>query len=493
VANNEKEILTNAAGIPVPSNDVSKSVGKHGPLLLEDFTLLEKMAHFNRERIPERVVHAVGSGAYGTFTVTDDITEYTKAKLFSEVGKQTEVFARFSTVAKSKGGSDIYRDLRGFSVKFYTEEGNWDMVGNNTPIFFVRDPMKFMDFIRSQKENPHVNWRQDEMWWDFWSLSPESIHQVLWLLGDRGAPMGWRHMNGYGSHTFSLINEANERIWVKFHFKTDQGNKFFTDAEWMHMQGIEPRWATKDLYNAIDNGDYPSWTMHIQTMTDEQAQNFQWDPFDLTKIWPHADFPLRRVGKFELNRNPENYYAEVEQAAFSPGNVVPGISWSPDRMLQARIMSYGDAHRHRLSVNYETIPVNQPKATKANTPYRDGLMRVDDNNGSRINYSPTHQEYPQVDSSAKEPPQHFEGMADRIPLNDEDYYAQAKMYYDMLDAGEKERLVNNIAGSLGKCTNKIQEAQMKLFRNVSPELAERVVNAIANTEPPKPQPKPATV
>lgn len=489
----EKEILTNAAGIPVPSNDVSKSVGKRGPLLLEDYTLLEKMAHFNRERIPERVVHAIGAGAYGTFTVTDDITRYTKAKLFSEVGKQTEIFVRFSTVAKSKGGSDVYRDLRGFAVKFYTEDGNWDLTGNGTPIFFVRDPMKFMDFIRSQKEHPEQHWRQDEMWWDFWSLSPESIHQVLWLMGDRGAPMGWRHMNGYGSHTFSLINAANERIWVKFHYKTDQGIKNFTEAEWMHMQGIEPRWATKDLYNAIDRGNYPSWTLYIQTMTDEQAKNFRWNPFDLTKVWPHADYPLQKVGKLELNRNPENYFADVEQAAFSPGNVVPGISWSPDRMLQARIMSYADTHRYRLGVNYDTIPVNQPHATKANTPYRDGFMRVDGNNGSRINYSPTHHPYPQVDESGKEPPYHFEGMADRIELDEEDHYDQATMFYEMLGADEKDRLVNNIAGSLGKCMDKIQQRQIELFRHVSPELADRVTEAIASTEPPKPEPKPASV
>lgn len=491
---NQPERLTNAAGIPVPSNKVSKTAGERGPLLMEDFTLLEKMAHFNRERIPERVVHAIGSGAYGTFTVTDDITRYTKAKLFAEVGKQTELFARFSTVAKSKGGSDIYRDLRGFSLKFYTEDGNWDMVGNNTPVFFVRDPMKFMDFIRSQKEHPHHSWRQDEMWWDFWSLSPESIHQVLWLMGDRGAPMGWRHINGYGSHTFSMINAADERTWVKFHFKTDQGIKNFTEAEWMHMQGIEPRWATKDLYNAIDQGNYPSWTMHIQTMTDEQAANFRWNPFDLTKVWPHAEFPLQRVGKFELNRNPENYFAEVEQAAFSPGNVVPGISWSPDRMLQARIMSYPDSHRYRLGVNYETLPVNHPHATTPNTPYQDGLMRSDGNNGARINYHPTHKEYPQVDPAAKERPYHVEaGLADRIPLNDEDYFDQARMLYDIFTPDAKERLYETIAGSLGKCSQIVQDHQMALFRQVSDELADRTLAAIANSKPPQPNPQPGSI
>ena len=486
-------ILTNASGIPIANNEVSKSAGKYGPLLLEDYDLIEKMARFNRERIPERVVHALGAGAYGTFTVTDDITSLTKAKLFGQIGKETEVFARFSTVAKSKGGSDIYRDLRGFSVKHYTEDGNWDMVGNGTPIFFVRDPMKFMDFIRTQKEHPEKHWRQDEMWWDYWSQVPESLHQVLWLMGDRGAPMGWRHINGYGSHAFSFINEQNERIWVKFHYLTDQGIKNFTEEQWMHMQGIEPRWATKDLFNAIDEGKYPSWTMYIQTMTDEQAQAFQWNPFDLTKVWPHGDFPLQRVGKLELNRNPENYFAEVEQAAFSPGNVVPGISWSPDRMLQARIMSYADTHRYRLGVNYESIPVNSPHATKANTPYRDGQMRVDGNNGSRQNYQPTKYEYPQADERAATPPYAVSGMADRIELDEKDYADQAKMFYQMLSDDEKDRLVHNIGGSLGKCPSDIKERQLALFREVDETFANRVSTAMSEMTPPKPEPMPATV
>ena len=485
--------LTNAAGVPIESNRVSKTAGKNGPLLMEDYVLLEKMAHFNRERIPERVVHAVGAGAYGTFTVTDDITHLSKAKLFSEVGKQTEIFARFSTVAKSKGGSDIYRDLRGFSIKFYTEEGNWDMVGNDTPIFFVRDPMIFMDFIRSQKEHPEQNWRQDEMWWDFWSNVPESLHQVMWLMGDRGAPQGWRHMHGYGSHTFSFVNANNERTWVKFHFKTEQGIKNFTEEEWMHLQGIEPRWATKDLFKAIDDGNYPAWTMYIQTMTDEQAKNFQWNPFDLTKIWPHADFPLQKVGRFELNRNPENFFAEVEQAAFSPGNVVPGISWSPDRMLQARIMSYSDAHRYRLGVNYDHIPVNKPHATKANTNYRDGFMRTDDNNGSRVNYYPTEQDYPQADASTAPPPYRVEGMADRQKLDAPDYADQARMLYNILSDDEKDRLVHNIGGSLGKCAQSIQDRQIALFREVDENFANRVSTAVEDVKPPKPEPKPAKV
>lgn len=488
-----QEILTNAAGVPLPSNEVSKTAGKHGPLLMEDYALLEKMAHFNRERIPERVVHAIGAGAYGTFKVTEDITHLTKAKLFSEVDKETEMFVRFSTVAKSSGGSDIYRDLRGFSMKFYTEEGNWDLAGNNTPIFFMRDPMKFMDFIRSQKEHPEQHWRQDEMWWDFWSHVPESIHQVLWLMGDRGAPMGWRHVNGYGSHTFSFYDEDNNRTWVKFHFKTDQGIKFFKDEEWRHLQGIEPRWATKDLFQAIDNGDYPSWTMYIQTMTDEQAEAFQWDAFDVTKIWPHADYPLQKVGQFELNRNPDNYFADVEQAAFSPGNMVPGIGASPDRMLQSRIMSYSDAHRYRLGVNYDHIPVNQAKAAKVNSPYRDGQMRIDGNAGSRISYAQTEHPYPSVSDRAKEPAHKIEGMVGRTELNDNDDFDQAKMYFDMLDEGERDRLAHNIAGSLGKCNDNIQGREMELFRQVSDELVSRVKEKLAKETPPKPEPKPATV
>jgi len=380
----EKKRLTNLSGIPVASNDTSKTAGERGPLLFEDYQLFEKMAHFNRERIPERVVHAVGAGAFGTFTVTQDITRWTKAKLFSEVGKTTPLFTRFSTVAKSKGGPDIYRDLRGFAVKFYTEEGNWDMTGNNTPVFFVRDPYKFMDFIRSQKEHPKEHWRQDAMWWDFWAHSPESLHQVTILMSDRGVPKGFRKMNGYGSHTYSFINAKDERVWCKLHFKTEQGNDFFTEEESQRMAGVDPDYSTKDLYSAIARGDYPKWRLYVQIMTDEEAAEHEWNPFDLTKVWPHGDFPLHEVGVMELNENPENYFATVEQAAFSPGNMVPGISWSPDKMLQARILSYADTHRYRLGVNYELLPVNRPRVEVASYA-RDGFMRFDDNGGGSVN------------------------------------------------------------------------------------------------------------
>ena len=468
--------LTNASGVPIEHNEVSKSAGKHGPLLLEDYALLEKMAHFNRERVPERVVHAIGSGAYGTLTIDEDLSDLTCAKVF-EAGKVTEAFVRFSAVARSKGGGDIYRDLRGFAMKFYTEEGNWDLVGNNTPIFFVRDPMKFMDFIHSQKEHPQKFWRQDQMWWDFWSHVPESLHQVLWLMGDRGAPMGWRHMNGYGSHTFSFYNAQGERTWVKFHFKSDQGNRFFTEEQWQQLEGKEPSWAQKDLFMAIEDGDFPSWTMHIQTMTDEQASAFQWDPFDLTKVWPHDEFPLRRIGSLELNRNPDNYFAHVEQAAFSPGNVVPGISWSPDRMLQARIMSYADAHRYRLSVNHEHIPVNRPKSP-TNTPYHDGLMRTDGNHGSRINYHPTSEPYPKAAHDTAPPPMKVEGLATRTELDAPDHYDQPRMYLEILNDDEMKRLVSNIAGTLGACEPETQRRQLDLFERVDEAFAKKVEQAI---------------
>ena len=443
--------------------------------------LLEKMAHFNRERIPERVVHAIGSGAHGTFTVTKDITSLSCASIFAQVGKETEMFVRFSTVARSKGGGDIYRDLRGFAMKFYTDQGNWDLVGNGTPIFFVRDPMKFMDFIHSQKEHPQQFWRQDAMWWDFWSHVPESLHQVLWLMGDRGVPMGWRHMDGFGSHAFSLINKDHERVWVKFHFLTDQGNRHFTEDQWQQIEGKEPSWAQKDLFMAIDQGKFPSWTAYIQVMRDEEVKAFKWNPFDLTKVWPHKEFPLQEFGRFELNRNPENYFAQVEQAAFSPGNVPPGISWSPDRMLQARIMSYADTHRHRLGVNYTQVPVNQPQGTQAHTPYHDGAMRVDGNHGSRINYAPTKHPYPQV-RATQPPPYHLEGLAERQELDADDHYEQPRRLLEVMSKEEGERLVDVIAGSLGMCEKDTRERQLGLFRKVSESFATKVAAAIENKE-----------
>jgi len=354
--------MTTAFGAPVPNDDDTLTAGKRGPVLLQDVWLLEKMAHFDREVIPERRMHAKGSGAYGTFTVTNDITKYTKAKLFSEIGKQTEVFIRFSTVAGERGAADAERDIRGTAIKFYTEEGNWDLVGNNTPVFFFRDPKRFPDLNHVVKRDPKTNMKNPQANWDFWTSLPEALHQVTIVMSDRGIPASYRHMHMFGSHTFSMYNANNERVWVKFHFRTQQGIKNWTDEEAEKMIGKDRETHQRDLYEAIERGDYPKWTMYIQVMTEEQANNMPYNPFDLTKVWYKKDFPLIEVGVLELNRNPENYFAEVEQAAFSPANIVPGIGFSPDRMLQGRLFSYGDTQRYRLGVNYWQIPVNYPKA-----------------------------------------------------------------------------------------------------------------------------------
>src|SRR5438552_9758216 len=357
----KKKIMTTDAGRPVGDNQNSLTVGPRGPVVFEDFLLFEKMAHFNRERIPERVVHAKGSGAYGHFVCTSaEIAKYTTAKLFSAVGKKTPAFLRFSTVGGEKGSADTARDPRGFALKFYTEEGNWDMTGNNTPVFFIRDPLKFGDFIHTQKRDPQTNLKSPTMMWDFWSLSPESLHQVTILFSDRGTPKGYRHMDGFGSHTFSLWNDAGERYWVKFHWKTLQGIRNFTREEAVRAAGEDPDQATRDLFRAIERGDHPKWRLSVQVMPEREADTYRWNPFDLTKVWPHRDYPLLEVGVLELDRNPENYFAEVEQAAFAPANVVPGMGFSPDKMLQARLISYPDAHRYRLGVNYDSLPVNKP-------------------------------------------------------------------------------------------------------------------------------------
>jgi len=379
--------LTTAAGAPVGDNQNTLTAGPRGPVLLQDYWLIEKMAHFNRERIPERVVHAKGSGAHGTLTITGDITRYSKAKVFEKLGKQTECFMRFSTVAGELGAADAERDVRGFAIKFYTEEGNWDMVGNNTPVFFIRDPLKFSDFIHTQKRDPRNHLRNNTAAWDFWSLSPESLHQVTILMGDRGLPKNLRQMSGFGSHTYSFINAQNERFWVKFHFKTLQGHAFYTDAEAAEVVGRDRESSQRDLFENIANGNFPRWKFCVQIMPETAAETYRWNPFDLTKVWPHKDYPLIEVGILELNRNPENYFAEVEQAAFAPANVVPGIGHSPDKMLQARILSYTDAHRYRLGVNYESLPVNRPRCPVMHY-HRDGAMRADGNGGGAVNYEP---------------------------------------------------------------------------------------------------------
>lgn len=372
----EKIQLTTQSGIPVADNQNIQTAGERGPALLQNVWYMEKLGHFNRERIPERVVHAKGSGAYGTLTVTEDITRYTKAALFSEIGKKTDLFLRFSTVAGERGAADTERDVRGFAIKFYTEEGNWDLVGNNTPVFFIRDPLKFPDFIHTQKRDPKTNLRSNTAMWDFWSLSPESLHQVMILMSDRGIPQDYRHMHGFGSHTYSFINAKNERFWVKFHFKSLQGIANFTNEEAAAVVANDREHSQRDLFENIAKGNFPRWRFCIQVMTEEEARNRQVNPFDLTKVWSQKEYPLIDVGIFELNRNPENYFAEVEQAAFNPASVVPGISFSPDKMLQGRLFAYADAARYRLGVNSDTIPVNKPRCPVHNYN-RDGYMRVD--------------------------------------------------------------------------------------------------------------------
>jgi catalase len=463
----ESKKLTTAAGIPVPDNQTSLTAGERGPTLLQDHYLLEKLAHFNRERIPERVVHAKAAGAHGVFTVTEDITKYTKAKLFSEIGKQTEVFGRFSTVAGEKGSADTVRDVRGFALKFYTEEGNWDMVGNNTPTFFIRDAIKFPDFIHTQKRDPETNAKIDTMQWDFWSQVPEALHQVTILFSDRGIPRGIPYMNGYGSHTYSFLNTDGQRYWVKFHFKTQQGIQCIPPEEAAQITGENPDYHTLQLFDAIKRGEYPKWTFSVQIMPEAEAETYRWNPFDLTKVWPHADYPLIEVGVLELNRNPLNYFTEVEQAAFSPANVVPGISFSPCKMLQARIFAYADAHRYRLGVNFERLPINAPKATKvANTYQRDGFMRFDDNAGPGPNYEPNSFGGPKEDAAYNEPPLKISGDADRYEQKrgvDDDYIQPGNLFRLMSPEQQKE-LIENIVGSLKKAPKEIQEKMVVHFR-----------------------------
>jgi len=472
--------LTTAAGIPVDDNQTSLTAGEHGPTLLQDHHLLEKLSHFNRERIPERVVHAKAAGAHGVFTVTQDITKYTKAKMFSEIDKKTEVLGRFSTVAGEKGSADTVRDVRGFALKFYTEEGNWDMVGNNTPVFFIRDAIKFPDFIHTQKRDPQTNVKADTPQWDFWSQVPESLHQVTILFSDRGIPKGIPFMNGYGSHTYSFINANNERFWVKYHFKTQQGIQCLMQEEAARIAGVDPDYHTHQLFEAIERGDFPKWTLSVQVMPELEAENYRWNPFDLTKVWPHGDYPLIEVGVLEMNRNPENYFAEVEQAAFSPANVPPGISFSPCKMLQARVFSYADAQRYRLGVNFERLPTNCPHATKANNYQRDGRMRFDDNGGSSPNYEPNSFGGPKADAAYKEPPLKISGDADRYEQKrgvDDDYIQPGNLYH-LMPADQQERLVKNIVGSLKNVPKGIQEKMVAHFRRADQAYGDGVAKGL---------------
>ncbi len=464
------------------------SVGERGPILIQDYFLHEDMAHFNRERIPERVVHAKGSGAFGTFTVTHDITKYTKAKLFAEIGKQTKMFARFSLVGGEKGSADTERDPRGFALKFYTEDGNWDLVGNNTPVFFIKDPKKFSHFIHTQKRDPKTNCKSPTMMWDFWSLNPESLHQVIILMSDRGTPFSYRTMNGFGSHTFSVLDKENKRSWVKFHFKTLQGIKNFTAKEAADMRGIDPDHSQRDLVEAIEKNDFPKWLMQIQIMTDTQAKEFKWNPFDITKIWNHTDYPLIDVGTIELNEIPRNYFRDVEQAGFAPANVVDGIGFSPDKLLQGRLLSYPDAHRYRLGVNYETIPVNKcPYAV--NNYQRDGLMQVGDNGESNPNYRPNSFDDIVVDESYKEPPMQLDSnIADWFDRNenDDDHYTQpGDLYRKVMSEADKNNLVNNIVGSMSGITgpkkDEIINRQLCHFFRMDPQFGSAMAKALGVT------------
>ena len=475
-----RKTMTTSAGAPIGDNQNSLSAGPRGPLLLEDYQLLEKLAHQNRERIPERTVHAKGWGAHGTLTITQDITRYSKAKVFTP-GSQTPMLARFSTVAGEQGAADAERDVRGFALKFYTEEGNWDVVGNNTPVFFIRDPSKFPDFIHTQKRHPRTNMRSATAAWDFWSLSPESLHQVTMLMSDRGLPTDVRHINGYGSHTYSLINADNQRVWCKFHFRTAQGHKHFTDAEAEQVVGKSRETTQEDLYNALENGDYPRWNFFIQVMTEEQARQAPFNPFDLTKVWPHGDYPLIEVGYFELNRNADNYFAEIEQAAFSPSNKVPGIGFSPDKMLQARVFSYADAHRYRLGTHYEALPVNQPKCP-VHHYHKDGPMRFFANgeqNGDAY-YEPNSFDGPTEDPSVVEPPLPLEGDAWRYDHREgNDDYAQPRALFELMSPEQRERLFGNIARHMQGVPDFIKERQLGHFEKCHPEYAAGVREAIA--------------
>ena len=474
--------LTTTAGAPVPDNQNALTAGPRGPLLMQDIWFLEKLAHFDREVIPERRMHAKGSGAFGIFTVTHDITRYTKAKIFSQIGKKTELFVRFSTVAGERGAADAERDIRGFAVKFYTEEGNWDLTGNNTPVFFLRDPLKFPDLNKAVKRDPRTNLRSAQNNWDFWTLLPEALHQVTIVMSDRGIPASYRHMHGFGSHTFSFINAQNERFWVKFHFRTQQGIKNWTDAEAEAAVGKCRETHQRDLYDAIERSDFPKWTLFVQIMPELEADTVPYHPFDLSKVWPHKDYPLIEVGVMELNRNPDNYFADVEQAAFNPANVVPGIGFSPDKMLQGRLFSYGDAQRYRLGVNHYQIPVNQPRCPFANM-HRDGAMRVDGNNGSTLHYEPNSYGQWQEQPDFREPPLKITGDADRWNFreDDDDYFSQPRALFQLMDDQQKQALFDNTARALGDAPEFIKRRHIDNCMKCDPAYGAGVAEALGMT------------
>lgn len=476
----DKKRLTTASGLPVDDDQNTWTAGPKGPALMQDVHVMEKLAHFNRERIPERVVHAKGAGAYGVFECAADMSKYTRATFLSKAGKKTDVFARFSTVGGEKGSADTARDPRGFAVKFYTEEGNYDMTGNNTPVFFIRDPSKFPDFIHTQKRNPATNMPDPDMFWDFLSLTPESVHQVTVLFSDRGTPDGYRHMNGYSSHTFKWYNAQGEVYWVQYHFKTEQGIRNLTRQQACKLAGEDPDYATRDLREAIAKGDYPSWRVCVQIMPARDAETYRWNINDITKVWPHADYPLVEIGRMTLHRNPDNYFAEVEQAAFSPGNFVPGIAASADKMLQARLISYHDAHLYRLGANYQLLPVNAPKASPAHNYQRDGYMRCDDNGKGGPNYWPNSMGGPAPDPSVAEPPIELKGVAARHPqeLTDDDFFQAGELYRRVMTDTDREHLVGNIVAHLGGAQKRIQLRQCAIFHKADADYGTQVAKGL---------------
>ncbi|RWS46900.1 catalase [Arcobacter suis] len=472
-----QKTMTTTAGNPISDNQNSLTAGERGPVLLQDYQLIEKLAHQNRERIPERVVHAKGSGAFGVLEITEDISKYTKAKVLQK-GEKTKMLLRFSTVAGERGAADAERDVRGYALKFYTKEGNWDLVGNNTPVFFIRDAYKFPDFIHTQKRHPHSNMRSNTAMWDFWSLSPESLHQVTILMSDRGIPKSYRHVNGYGSHTYSLINASGERFWVKFHFKTLQGIETITNAEAEAIVAKDRESNQRDLFENIQAGNFPKWSFEIQIMTNEEAKECSFNPFDLTKVWPHKDYPMIKVGVMTLNENPKNYFNEIEQASFSPSNVVPGISFSPDKMLQARIFSYPDAHRYRVGTHYEMLPVNRP-IVEVNTYHADGSMNYEIKEPTDVYYEPNSFGGPIEDASFAEPAFETGNVADRYNHRiGNDDFSQVTALFNLMSVSQKEQLFSNIAAAMDGVPRNIVDRQISLFEQVHPDYASGVKKAL---------------
>ncbi|MED4283427.1 catalase KatA [Priestia megaterium] len=478
-----KNNLTTSSGAPVGDNQNSMTAGSRGPTLIQDVHLLEKLAHFNRERVPERVVHAKGAGAHGYFEVTNDVSAYTKTAFLSEVGKRTPLFVRFSTVAGENGSTDTVRDPRGFAVKFYTEEGNYDLVGNNTPVFFIRDAIKFPDFIHTQKRDPRTHLKNPTAVWDFWSLSPESLHQVSILMSDRGIPATLRHMHGFGSHTFKWVNAEGDGVWVKYHFKTEQGVKNLSPDVAAKLAGENPDYHTEDLFNAIEKGNFPSWKLYVQIMPLEDADTYRFDPFDVTKVWSQKDYPLIEVGRMVLDRNPENYFAEVEQATFSPGTLVPGIDVSPDKMLQGRLFAYSDAHRYRVGANHQALPINRPR-NEVNNYQRDGQMRFDDNGGRSVYYEPNSFGGPTESHENKQAAYPVSGVADSVAYDHNDHYTQAGDLYRLLSEDERTRLVVNIVEAMKPVEKEeIKLRQIQHFYKADPEYGTRVADGLGLSVP----------